>query len=164
LNGIFSPHLLSQQGLPLTPVTRKEKRSSANLGLLFMFMFAKGKRRRIRVAFGWSRSNLVAFGSDDPDQIRLAFGWSRSNLVAFGSDDPDRIRLAFGWSRSNICHLWMIQIKSGWLLMPQIKSSDCLWMAEIKSGHPRTASFGCCALLMDEQNFFMGFYSYRDFI
>jgi hypothetical protein len=142
LNGIFSPHLLSQQGLPLTPVTRKEKRSSANLGLLFMFMFAKGKRRRIRVAFGWSRSNLVAFGSDDPDQIRLAFGWSRSN----------------------ICHLWMIQIKSGWLLMPQIKSSDCLWMAEIKSGHPRTASFGCCALLMDEQNFFMGFYSYRDFI
>jgi len=72
--------------------------------------------------------------------------------------DKGRLRMV----QIKSAHFRMTQIKSGWLWMVQIKSgrlrlirikSGRLRMAKIKSGHPQRASFGCCALLMDEQTF-----------
>jgi hypothetical protein len=45
---MLSNFLAINQGLPLTPIKRKEKKRKkkfSQFGLLFMFMFAKGKEK-----------------------------------------------------------------------------------------------------------------------
>jgi hypothetical protein len=108
------------------------------LGFFSCLCLPKGKKKD-KGCLLWMVQIKSGHPSDGPDQI-----WSPS-------DDPDQIRLALDGPDQNLVGFWC----------PQIKSSR-LWMAEIKSGHPQVASFGCCALLMDEQIFSWEFLHWRE--
>lgn len=130
----FFPHFLSQKKLKEKLISFVDQKLLTNFGPFFFYFYML--------------SNCLAINQGlpfDTHQKKRKKKFSQFGLLFMFyvcQRERKRIRLAFfGWSRSNLVGFWCPQIKSG---------------------HPQMASFGCCALLMDEQTFSWEFLHWRE--